>query len=284
MKFVQKKWKNDPRSMKHLYRGCNIPDLDHRDRDYLKSFHPAILAGSTTVPTFPDDYDTDAHLWMPNQNEVNPQFPNTPPQPEGCTNYTTGDVATDLDGVLRDPAKLEAVTHANASGGYDIRQSLIAGKNLGYISSFYNIKAYAPLDYFDALRLASFSGLPEKRSISIGTPWYHEWQSAVESGQILMPSPMSLDYTGIGWHNWKIGGWKTRNGSPRLRCKPWEGKDIGDAGWLEFDRPTINRVMNLRYTIAFTATHTTPTSIYKIDMAYIDKMESYLKTFLGLRY
>lgn len=264
-----------------MNKGCLIPDIDHRDRDYLKSFHPNFGA---IKPVFPDDFDTDAHLWMPNQNEVNSEFPNTPAQPTGCTNYTSSDLATDLEGTLHDPAIMEAATHANVLGGYDIRQSLLVAKRIGFIKGFYNIKAYAPLDYFDAIRLASFSGLPEKRSVSIGTPWYAEWQWAIGSGKVLMPMPNSLGYNGIGWHNWKIGGWRTRNGVTTLRGKPWEGKNIGDQGWVEFDRPTINAVMNLRYTVAFTATHTTPQSVYKIDLAFMEKFQSKLKTLLGLRY
>jgi len=63
------------------------------------------------------------------------------------------------------------------------------------------------------------------------------------------------------------------------------GKDIGkDGGWLYFDRAVINAVMGLKYTIAFTATHTTPDSIVRIDMALFDKFYSYLKTLFGLRY
>ncbi len=265
-----------------MNRGAFRPTLDHRDRDFLKTFHPHF--GTTALPKFPDEFVTDAGLWMPDQNAINPEFPNTPPQPTGCTNFTTGDLAIDIDGKLHDPAVMESATHADASGGYDIRQSLLAAKRIGLISGFYNIKAYAPLDYFDAMRLASFSGLPEKRSISVGTPWYPDWQNAINNGKVLMPSPASLSYGGLGWHNWKVGGWRLRNGSPVLRAKPWEGKEIGDSGWIEFDRPTINQVMGLKYTIAFTATHITPDSVFKIDLSTMDKYISVLRGLLGLRY
>lgn len=273
-----------------------IPKLDHRDRDFLKTFK---FAG-VSKPTFPDEYDTDAGLWTPNQSEVNPEFPNTPPQPYGCTNYTSSDLAADLDGKLYDPGVLEQVTHANALGGYDVRKSLLAAKSIGFISGFYNIKAYQPLDYFDAIRLASFSGLPEKRSVSVGTPWYGEWAATIsgatknpdgtwsygvgDKGKPLMPMPSTLDYTGLGWHNWKIQGWKTINGSPWLVAKPWIGKVVGDNGRIYFDRATINAVMTLKFTIAFTATHITPKTLYTVDMAKMDELISRFKTLFGLRY
>lgn len=260
-------------------RGCLIPQLDHRDRDFLKSFG---FAG--VKPVFPDEYNTDAGLWVPNQNEVNPEFPNTPAQPFGCTNFVTADLSADLDGVLKDPAVIELITHANERGGYDIRESLLVAKKLGWISGFYNIKAYAPLDYFDAIRYASMSGLPELRSVSIGTPWYPQWQISLMNGGVLMPRPLTLSPEGLPWHDWKIGGWKMMNGSPVLKGKPLEGKNIGDGGWIYFDRSTINAVMNLKYTVAFTATHMAPNSIQRIDMATYEKLKSYFRTLLGLRY
>lgn len=264
--------------------GLWIPQLDHRDRDYLKSFHPEILVGAAKVPTFPDEYTTDAGLWVPNQNEVNPEFPNTPPQPYGCTNFVTGDISADLDGILKDPYIIEAITHANARGGYDVRESLKVAKTIGWITGFYNIKAYAPLDYFDAMRLAMLSGIPEKRSISVATPWYPVWQDDAVKKNAVMKMPDTLDYTGLGWHNWKIGGWTKMNGSPIMKVKPLEGKGVGDNGVLYFDRSIINAVMGLKYAMAFTATHLTPKSIYKVDMAAYDKLYSFLQTMLGLRY
>lgn len=258
-----------------------IPTLDHRDRDFLKSFN---FAGVST-PVFPDEYNTDAGLWMPNQDATNAEFPGSPAQPFGCTNFTTCDLASDLDGVLHNPAALEVITHANQNGGAQIRDVLMAAKKISLITGFYNIKAYAPLDYFDAIRFASFSGMPEKRSVSMGTPWYSEWQNSVLSGGVNMPMPQSLDYTNLPWHNWKIGGWKTINGVPYLRAKPWEGPTIGDKGWLNFDRHTINAVMTAnKYTVAFTATHATPTAIYTIDMSKFDYLMSFFKTMLGLHY
>lgn len=281
---------NHLNSMQPKQRGMIRPKLDHRDRDYLKSFHPQIVFGNATVPQFPDAFTTDAGLWMPNQDAVNPQFPSSPPEPNGCTNFTTMGLASDLDNKLYDPYVLEQITHANQLGGFDIRDSLMAAKTAGFISGFYNIQAYAPLDSFDAIRLAAFSGLPEKRSVSMGTPWYSDWQAAVETSKITMPTPATLDYTGLPWHNWKVGGWETINGIPYLRATVWEGlmigdQPVGDKGWLRFDRPTVNAVMTAnKYTVAYTATHTTPTTVYKIDMNTMDIFISFLRTLTGLRY
>lgn len=274
--------------------GAPRPTLDHRDRSFVPSF------GLTHVsaPEFPDEYVTDAGIWMPNQNTYEPTF-KIAAEPYGCTNYTSGDVSADLDGVLKNPEVLEAVTHANALGGYDIRASLLAAKKIGWISGFYNIQPHR-LDFFDTMRLAMVSGIPEKRSISVGTPWYPDWQAAAtgavknpdgtytyaagQKPRPIMPMPLSLDYAGLGWHNWKIGGWKLINGTPYMMGKIWEGNAVGDKGWVYFDRPLINAVMGLKFTIAFTATHMKPNSIYTIDMKAFDAMVSRLQLIMGFRY
>lgn len=259
-----------------------IPTIDHRDRDFLKTFHPSILAGTKPVPVFPESYDTDAGLWMPNQTAVNPEFPNTEAQPFGCTNYSQCDISSDLDGKLHDPQLLENITHANRNGGAQLRDSLIAAKSIGLITGFYNVKAYAPLDYFDAMRLASLSGLPEKRSVSVGTPWGFAWN---EKGiaRIVGTINDSISLT-MAWHNWKVGGWKTINGVAYLKCKPWMGKTVGDGGWLYFDRATINVIMNLKWTIAFTATNQTPNTIKTIDINTFDYLKSFVRNLSVFRY
>ena len=58
--------------------------------------------------------------------------------------------------------------------------------------------------------------------------------------------------SGVGWHNWAIKGWKTMGGEPYLIGKAWGGKTLGENGWLYFDRETINKVLAIEGTGAFT--------------------------------
>jgi hypothetical protein len=260
--------------------GAAIPKLDHRDRDFLKSFGAAVL------PKFPDAYNTDAGIWMPDQSQVNAEFPDAAPQPMGCTNFTSADLSTDLnyvaDQILRNPAILEAITHASAKGGAQIRDSLLAAKKIGWINGFYNVTPTGPFDYFDSLRLAMFSGQPEKRSVSIGTPWFPDWAGAVYNTEFM---PMPKDTTNatalkLLWHNWKLAGWETINGQPWMRGKIWGGKQTGKEGWLYFDRPTINTVMHIKWAIAFTATMMQPDRILQIDLAIVDRIASIIKSWV----
>lgn len=260
--------------------GAARPTLDHRDRDFMKTFGAAVL------PKFPESYDVDAGVWMPDQSQVNAEFPKDGAQPFGCTNFTSADLSTDLnyaiDKILRNPAILEAITHASALGGFQIRDSLLAAKKIGWINGFYNVQPAGPFDYFDSIRLAMFSGLPEKRATSIGTPWFPDWSSAVYDTH-LMPMPKDTSNANayyMPWHNWKIAGWETINGAPWMRGKIWGGKEVGKDGWLYFDRPTINTVMHIKWAIAFTATMMQPQRILQIDMAILDKIQSILKNWV----
>lgn len=260
--------------------GALRPTLDHRDRDFMKSF------GATVLPKFPENYDTDAKVWMPDQSQVNDEFPKDAPQPMGCTNFTQADLSTDLnygvDNILRNPAILEAITHASALGGYQIRDSLLAAKKIGWINGFYNVTPAGPFDYFDSLRLAMFSGQPEKRSVSIGTPWFPEWAARAYDTPF-MPRPEDTSNATVYsmlWHNWKLAGWETINGQPWMRGKVWAGEQVGKEGWLYFDRPTINTVMEIKWAIAFTATMMQPNRIMQIDLAILDRIASILKTWV----
>lgn len=108
-----------------IQNGTRPTKIDHRDWDFSKTF-----AGVATVP-FPPAYNTDAGLTMPNQDTVNNLFnPPVPALPFGCTDYTTSEVATDLNDAsfiaqIENPMAIEDETHANALGGGDIRTSLL---------------------------------------------------------------------------------------------------------------------------------------------------------------
>lgn len=251
-----------------IHHGARPTTPDHRDYD----FHPSF--GSIAPDRFPDEYLTDANLTMPDQNAEG--------EPYGCTNFSQADISTDETLILKSPFDLEAVTHANARGGYDIRKSLDAATKLGWFSAYFTVNPYG-LDFFDSVRLAMYSGFPEKRSVSVGTPWYPEFESKLQADGI-MPEPANYSADGMPWHNWAVKGWTTKNGQPYLICKSWQGKGYGNNGYAYIPRTLFNQMMRIRGTCAFTATNITPDTIIKIDLPAWQVVWSYLRNLLSFSY
>lgn len=283
---------------------------DHRDYDFVKTF------GAIKYPTFPDEYITDPILWTPSQNEPEPVF-NNPPLPYGCTSYSQSDLYNCMEEkLIGNPIKLEQITNANSKGGADIRDVLkvclpkdvLHPNRLGWFDAFYNIKAYYPLDYFDAFRYAQLAGVPEKRSISWGTPWFPSWNNAIYGNvsvrnpdgsyyttggaekKVIMPMPTDEEMeqarnnpNSMLWHNSELIGWKKINGVPYYICKSWQGK-IGDNGLIYFPREVINAVMAINGTVGYTASNIAFDEVKTIDMSPFKWLLSFIHTFLGLRY
>lgn len=265
--------------------GARPTRINHLDRDYHKSFG---TTGSTDG--LPAEYFTDASSDFPDQNADG--------QPYGCTNYTQAALATDLTSGQRvyKPSDLEVVTHANQQGGYDIRQSLLKccpptmsdRLRLGWIAAFYQIKPSGIIDAFDAFRLAQISGQPERRSLSIGTPWFTSWEQAIQRGIRIMPMPtddeLALIRKNSGmypWHNSEFGGWTTTDGVLLYRDKSWQGSNVG---YVYFSREVINVVLSIKGTVGFTATNQTPTSIQTIDVSAVQFIVSFIRNLLSKIY
>lgn len=238
-------------------RGATPTPHDKRDYDFFKTKK----LGSTYV-TFPENYSTDAGLWMPDQNEGCDLFtPKVPPMPYGCTDYAQSDLMVDEDKVLYNPMDLENITHANASGGTGLRVSLNATIKLhkaehpAYFNVQPDIQKGGWLDWFDAVRVAMVVGKQENRAVSIGSPWFPEFMGTDKG---ILPEPnWALTVKGsnlprITWHNWNVKGWKTINGQTYLIMKPWCGEDWGDGGFGYVSRKVFNRLMGISGTVAFT--------------------------------
>src|ERR1700734_823105 len=197
-----------------------------------------------TVSVFPDNFNVDAGLTMPNQELPDLQFtPPVPSLPYGCTDYTQSELCIDQDKKLYNPIDLDNVTHANADHGCDMRVSLVAALTVYNRAAYFNVGA-SP-DAFDGIRSAIYAS---QSAVSIGTPWFTEWFNT-QQGII----PTIFVVTGLEpWHNWKISGWKTINGVSYLCGKTWQGTNYGDQGWAYFSRETINAVMALAGTAAYT--------------------------------
>lgn len=274
----------NPEDMNH---GTGPLSPDHRDYDLIKTHK---FAGSFKPPAFPEEYNTDPKLWCPDQSAYEPIFQN-PPQPFGCTNYSQAEISADIDGVLKNPLTLDNVTHANANGGKDIRQSLLAARGLGWITWFFKVEPHRPLDAFDSIRYAMLCGGTEKRSVTIGTPWYEEFEGGIrnqdgtytlqELVDPILPAPYFVDPMTIPWHNHVIVGWKTINGSPYLVSKSWQGELYGDKGYVYFSRSLTNSLMAIPGTCAFVGTKSGDQSfiddyMQRINLPFYKRIYSYL--------
>lgn len=262
--------------------GAKPERLRRKDYDYIKSYHPQIFSGVAAYPQFPAEYLTDKTNWLPNQN--------TEGEPYGCTNYSTTKLARIL-GVTANVSDIEAVTHANASGGYGILNSIDAGrKNLKWFGWRFTIQATGILDHFDAFRLAQVSGLPEQRAISWGTPWFPSWETAALRGIKVMPMPTDQELKTIKsnsgaypWHNHVLDGWSENFplslGRLLYRDDSWQGPEVD---YLYFPREVINVVQDLMATVAVTATSIQPPNIASIPLP--DWFWSLWHSWLGFRY
>lgn len=238
--------------------GTRPSKIDHRDYDFLKSHK---LGGiDFSQGDFKDEYFADAGLTMPNQGAIDTEFsPPTPIEDYGCTNFAQADLATDLTKTIHNPNDIEAITHANAKGGLDIRESLDAARELGWFKQYFNIKTNGRVDPFDAFRVSQMMGIDagESRSITWGTPWFPSWEKAAQAGQSIMPMPTEMEiYTAnaLPWHDSKLDGWTNINGRLVYRNKSWQGNMIGDRGFLYFPREVINMVMTIRGTVGYMGT------------------------------
>lgn len=254
--------------------GLRPTKKDARDYDLIKSF------GAVSPPSFPESYSVENGLWCPNQNAPEPIFGN-PALPYGCTDYTQADLCADDDKALYNPIHMEDFTHANAKGGLDLREALDAARKVYSRTAYYNIKPAGSIDAFDAVRLAMYSvSTEERRSVSVGSPWFYQFGGIKEGGIMPVPDDYNLIYA--TWHNWKVSGWKTINGSPYLICKSWQGATYGDNGFAYISRPLFNTLMGIRGSVAFTLTNMTPDSVQTVDMGFVSYLVSIIRNLLQI--
>jgi hypothetical protein len=261
-----------------LKSGTQPTHIDYRDFDFAKSF------GLAAPPAFPAEYNVDAQLWQPDQNAMGLPF--------GCTGFTQASLCEDEDGTQYDPAYIYRQTPPFDEGGRDIRKSLdfIRKNDLkkylkGVVTgtkrtAYFNIRPMLPLDAFDAIRLAMFSTKDEKRAVSVGTPWFPEFENT-DRGILPMPHSFDVTFAGASWHNWAIKGWKTIGDQPYLIGKSWQGADYGDAGFCYVSRSLINNLMAISGSAAFTVSKIAPDQVQRIDLDFFNKLMSIIYNLLA---
>lgn len=270
--------------------GAKPTPLSHKDYDFIRTM------GAPISPKFPPEYNTDANVWMPNQNEPQSVLGGIPALPYGCTEYITADLDNDLSGKLQsNPNDLEKIHHASSNGGADVRTILMGAtapsrshpERLGWLGNIFNVRAQGALDWFDAIRYAMLQGGFEKRSVSWGTPWFPSWEAACLDGIYVMPMPTEQEFknarTSIGWHNSKIAGWELVDGKPMLRNKSLQGTAIGKNGWIVFPREVVNAVMTIEGTCAYTASNYDG-DIKRVSLPVVQMILSYLRNLINFTY
>lgn len=289
--------------------GTRPTRIDHRDFDFFKSHR---LAGATTSDVqFPDTLLTDAGLVMDDQEMADYEFmPPTPAMPFGCTDFSQAGLATNLTKIIHDPLPLDNVTHANADGGYDIRQSLLAAVGLGWFKQFFNITKSGAFDWFDSFRLAQLAGAGagETRSISWGTPWFTSWEQAALAGKSIMPMPTADELASVAasgslwgrfkmlfgivgvlepipWHNSILDGFSNQfavaPGTLFYRDESHQGKTVGDGGFLYFPREVVNAVMGIPGTVAFTPSNTPILNPVTVSLSTLEWILSIVQNILS---
>ncbi len=257
----------------------------HTDWDFFKNHTFGAIA-----PTIPDSYFADVGLTMPDQNSFSGDFlPPTPPEPFGCTNFAQSDLRTDLIKIKTNPSELEAVTHANAYGGIDIRESLDAAVSLGWFKSYFNLRPKGIWDFFETFQLGQVAGIAagENRAITWGTPWFPSWEQSALNKEFIMPMPTDTELAAIrkdaksfSWHDSVLDGWGSENGILYYRDKSWQGNHIGRGGFIAFTRETINMVMGINGTVGYTASNIEISNPLPIDLNTLEWILSFIRNFL----
>ena len=228
--------------------GVKPNKASHKDFSYHKN--RAKLYGGAT-PQFPAFYNADRINWRPEQ-DIAEEIPiKHSAQPYGCTNFSTAYCANNLIGSLKySPDELESVTHANTQGGADVRSQLDTACKLGWFPAYYNIHPHG-MDMFDALSLALVEGSLEHRVITVGTPWYAEFEAVDASGVLSMPNLDNI----VSWHNSDFLGRITINGVPYLMNESHQGATYGDKGLCYWSRELVNAVFAINGSVAYIPAH-----------------------------
>lgn len=274
--------------------GTKPHEFDQRDHALHATFPHFGATAPINLPLL--EYNFDAGFPIPNQNAVDSRFdPPLPAMPEGCTGEAQSRFVTNEDKILADPqytynATCEMEGH-DTDTGCDIRNSAKSLTVYGYRrqgdteaqslarkrGKYFVIDRIAGRDWFDSFRLALRGN---KKSISIGTPWFSEWQSVPMSG--LLTSLFIFDGNEIdyNWHNALITGEKTIDGEPTMIVYSWQGNLIGDNGLLYWNRETFNKAFDIYGTIAITPGPTilsadiqyVTATIYQLTLVYLNQM------------
>lgn len=242
-----------------------------------KAFHEVF--GMTDVSEI-QDFNLDIGLTMPDQDSDS--------APSECTGETPADILTDINGKAFSAdfsyaAGLHLDGIASSIEGGDYHSSMQAAVMFGGVTAMAapisashegefevsewtawpapvkaaalafaqngTLNALGLADSFDSIRNALHQG---QISISMGSPWYLEWEQKTGADGIL-PMPANVNnLVGLPWHNYAIKGQKTINNVPYLIVKSWQGTSFGAGGWSYMSREVCDAVLDVEGTGALT--------------------------------
>lgn len=242
-----------------------------------RSFHRTF--GGVAPIILPQEFSVDAGLTMPNQSADGLY--------EACTAYSSQDLITDQDGILSDHyrehyEKTLALENQSFGQPCDIRDSLkiaITSYNRG---AYYAVES-SKFDWFDSIRSVIYTNFTINKikcAVSVGTPWFKEFEAVSSNG--LVPTIFTGDPDKVSWHNWAIKGWKIIDNVIYLEAKTWQGKNFGNLGWSYYPRETINAVMKIRGTGAFTCAPRDAQNIQTVKLTFIEAILDYFQQIISL--
>lgn len=276
-----------------IHNGTKPQKKDLRKYSYHRTFG-SVAFDMSSVPL---EFNFDAGFGMPDQEADGLS--------QGCTGYTQTELCQDEDMVRYDPRftydktlQMEGITKGDADFEkvgcvvQDSIKSLIVygvkptGDNSDPFShrrgNYYDTLNSSGLDCFDSICKAmwmNFKNTGKRRTVSIATPWFLEFNLA-RNGIV----PNTIKYSGreqdYNWHNWKIAGFKKINGILYAVGKIWQGERMGDAGWMYFDRQTINTLLAIEGTLADMILPFDGTTILNVRLTIMETIASYIRNFI----
>lgn len=246
-------------------------------RDY--SFHRTF--GGITPIALPQEFSIDAGLTMPDQVADGLY--------QGCTAYAQQELCTDQDQVLfnhyREHYERTLLLENSTFGqGCDIRDSLKIAIDFYGRGAFYAVES-SKMDWFDSICSVIYTNFIQNKircAVSIGTPWFKSWDVTQMNSTGIASTVFTGDVNTIPWHNWAIKGWKLINNEPYLLAKSWQGRSYGDTGWSYYSRETINAVMKIRYTGAFTVAPPNVTNLQFVKKTMLESLLTYCQNLLNI--
>lgn len=274
-----------------ILHGTRPAKLDTRDLSFHRTFPLAGAIAPALLPLM--EYNYDLGRRMQNQNELG--------MPYGCTGMTQPEICSNQDGVLYKERytyeKTCLMENHPDDQGCDIRTSFKSLMVYGLQAEdettdqqamqhirgpYFNVDKAPGRDWFDSFRIALRAGAATKTCISLGIPWMTEF-GAVGSDGILTSH---FVYDGVpehySWHDSMISGEHTINGVPYLIDKSWQGKNVGDKGWVYFDRETFNKVFDNWGTLGMWPSKETPDNVVKIKVEIYRQVLDFLYRLLKL--
>lgn len=289
--------------------GTRATVLDRRDASFARTF------GSIAPLQLPAEYNVDIGISIPDQiGDGNPY---------SCTSYAVTDIGLDQDNIIYSEAYTYMKTLylqglPPETNGSDIRPALKSAKVYGLLpkpntpdnligkgedytadqahwpvevdaiagklehrkGNYFNVYTDGGQDWFDSIKSALWLNRSDKRGVIVGTPWL--WSSAPQ-GFLSEYFVYDGNPNSVAWHAWVIKGWTTINRVQYLIGKPWLGKNWGDNGFCYVSRETINKVMEIRGSIAFTLADATDKDIFSIKLGIWEIILLYLFRILKLK-